>query len=115
MIKEGRISPEDGVRLIDAIEKADSDEQPPAKGKREGRSLRWLNVEICTKRGEKTKSITPIRIPYSLVKLFFRFIPKDATLAGDSTLEETLSSLEDGKPLELLDDKDGRSIRITTE
>ncbi|MFH1539784.1 MAG: hypothetical protein ABIH66_12585, partial [bacterium] len=88
---------------------------PEKGGKREGKAPRWLNVEICYKRDEKKKRITPIRIPYSLVKLFFRFIPKDATLSGDSTLEESLSSLEEGKPLELLDDKDGRSIRITAE
>lgn len=116
MIKEGRITPEDGVRLIDAIERSDSDEPPAAKGaKKEGRSPRWLNVEICSKRGEKVKSITPIRIPFSLVKLFFRFIPKDTSLTGDTTLEESLTSLEEGKPLELLEGGEGRSIRITAE
>jgi hypothetical protein len=113
MIKEGRITPEEGVRLLEALDKADSDEEKPPG--RTGKTPRWLNVEICTKRGSRYKSITPIRIPFSLVRLFFRFIPKDTSLTGSTNFDEALSSLEEGKPLELLAEKDGRAIRITAE
>ena len=115
MIKEGRITPDEGVRLLDALDKADSEESAEGRAGKSPYSPRWLNVEICTKRGSRYKKITPIRIPFSLVRLFFRFIPKDASLTGATTLDEALSSLEGGKPLELFAEKDGRAIRITAE
>lgn len=114
MIKDGGITPEDGVRLIDAIERADGEEQGPRE-KRDPALLKWLNIEVVAKRGEKVKSLPPIRIPYSLIKLFFRFIPRDTSLTGESTLDSVMTDLENGKPLEFLDSNEGRCIRITTE
>lgn len=111
MIKNGTITPEQGVRLIEALE-------GPAKKDGPKEEIKWINIEVRTKTSGKFKSLTPIRIPISLVRLFFRFIPKDSAIPGsESTLEEILDSLVSGKPLILHSDEgdDGRSIRIAAE
>jgi hypothetical protein len=115
MIKEGRITPEEGVRLLEAIDRADNADRT---GKASERSTaHWLVVEVLSRHGEKMKSLPPIRIPISLVRLFFRFIPKDYLLPGSNATspEEFLETLEKRKPLELNSEKDGWSIRISAE
>lgn len=112
MIKSGTITPEQGVRLIEALE------GPPKKVAVSRDEIKWINIEVKSKSSGKFKSLTPIRIPISLVRLFFRFIPKDSALPGsESTMEEILDSLVAGKPLVLHSDDsdDGRSIRIAAE
>ena len=115
MIKNGTVSPEQGMRLIEAIESSGKKDSSP-ESSREG--PRWLNIEIRTKASGKYKSLTPIRIPMSLLKLFFRFIPKDSSVPGSgSSLEGILELLETGKPLDLYTEEgeEGRSVRITAE
>lgn len=116
MIKEGKITPEQGVRLIDALDRSDTTESGAAQRPTVG--PRWINIEIRTGSGGKYKSLTPIRIPMSLLRLFFRFIPKDSSVPGsDASLEQVLDTLESGKPIELSspEGEEGRSIRIIAE
>jgi hypothetical protein len=116
MIKEGKITPEQGVRLIEALEHAGVGESGAAA--KQGTGPRWINIEIRTSAGGKYKSLTPIRIPMSLLRLFLRFIPKDSSLPGsDASLDKVLDSLESGKPIELhsSEGEEGRSIRIIAE
>lgn len=118
LIREGKITPEQGVRLIEALDHSETNTGPTGAAARTVGGPRWINVEIRTSIDGKYKSLTPIRIPMSLLRLFFRFIPKDSSFPGsDSTLDEVLSSLETGKPIELHsgDSDEGRSIRITAE
>ena len=118
MIREGKLTPEQGIRLIEALDKSDSPGNVQASAARGAAGPKWINVEIRTSSAGKYKSLTPIRIPLSLVRLFFRFIPKDSSIPGsDSSLDEALNSLESGKPIQLQsgDGEEGRSIRITAE
>ncbi|HOX28250.1 MAG TPA: hypothetical protein PLQ76_03750, partial [bacterium] len=78
MIKEGKITPEQGVRLMEALDKADAPESG-VSASRPAQGPRWINIEVRTKTGGEFKSLTPIRIPLSLVRLFLRFIPKESS------------------------------------
>ena len=111
MIREGVITPEEGVRLLEALDTAENEKEPSGAA---GQEPRWLNIEIRTRAGSRFKSLTPIRIPYSMIRLFFRFLPAGAT-PRDFDPEELLSSLASGEPIELLDDDGGRAVRITAE
>lgn len=115
MIKDGNITPEQGVRLIEALDKSEKKGASPEESKD---GLRWLSVEMKGKSSEKYTSLTPIRIPMSLVRLFFRFIPKESSIPGsESSLEEILNLLEKGKPIDLFTNvgDEGRTLRITAE
>lgn len=111
MIREGVITPEQGVRLLEAIDNADT--SPDEAAAAPSHEPRWLNIEINHRSGTRIKSLTPIRIPFSIIRMFFKFIP--AGSLRDFDAEEILDSLKSGRPLELLDDAAGRSVRIFAE
>ena len=100
------------MRLLEALDKSETSE---GGGTKTGQPPKWINVEIRRKKGEKYKTITPIRIPYPMVKLFFRFIPADSHLTGETSIEDYLADLEKGKALELASENEGMAIRITAE
>jgi len=114
MIKEGTVTPEQGARLIEALNR--KKETGADDGGRDG--PKWLNVEVKNRTSDKFKSLTPIRVPMSLIRLFFRFIPKDSSIPGSaSSLEEVLETLESGKPIEFHTEEgdEGRTFRIIAE
>ena len=116
MIKEGTVSPDEGARLIEALNRRKENKDEDSEQTKEG--PRWLNVEVRQKSSGKFKSLTPIRIPFSLIRLFIRFIPRDSSIPGsESSLDEILSTLESGKPIEFHsnDEEDGRTFRIIVE
>ncbi len=122
MIREGKITPEQGVLLIESIEKSEKrpksphDSSDPHPGKKES-DHRWVNIEIKVKSSSKYKSLSPIRIPMSLVRLFLRFISKYSPIQGSSTsLDGLVEILEKGDPIELFTEgEEGHAIRIIAD
>jgi hypothetical protein len=118
MIKEGAITPEQGVRLIEALDRAESPDAAPRARAAQGGSPeepKWLHIEIKTRHGSKYKSLAPIRIPFSIIRLFFRFLPANTFPGRDFNPEALLDLLKSGKPLEMSDEEGGRAIRIFAE
>ena len=115
MIRENKISPEEGVRLLEAMEKSDSPSAETGGGKRHREEVKWLNIEVRTRSDSTFKTITPLRIPFSLVRVFFKFMSGANLPKRDFDPEEILRSLESKKPFELFAEDGGRAIRITAE
>lgn len=119
MIKDGSITPEQGVRLIEALDRAESPVEKPRARQAQGgvspEEPKWLHIEIKTRHGSKYKSLAPIRIPFSIIRLFFRFLPAGTLPGKDFNPEALLDLLKSGKPLEMSDDEGGRAIRISAE
>ena len=115
MIKNGTITPEQGVRLIEALDKAESPREPARGAPAHNPDPKWLNIEVKTRAGSKYKSLAPIRIPFSIIRLFFRFLPPGTLPGRDFDPEEIFNVLKSGKPLEMSDEEGGRAIRISAE
>lgn len=119
MIRQNRITPEEGVRLLEAIEKADSSSDgapaPSAGRPRIQHEVKWLNIEIRTRAGASYKNLTPVRIPFSLVRLLFRFLSSANLPKRDFDTDAVMKSLESGKPFEFFAEDGGRAIRISAE
>jgi hypothetical protein len=112
MVQEGKVSPEEGERLIEAL----GDAQPSGEAKPKKPKL----LKIRVKEGDKTK--VNVTIPISLAKLGLKFIPKDAQMTlGDQKidLEEILRVIEEGVPdgkIVDVDDEDGNTkVEIVVE
>ena len=114
MIRESKISPEEGVRLLEAMEKSDAP-APESGGKRPKEEVKWLNIEIRTRSDSTFKTITPLRIPFSLIRLFFKFMSGANLPKRDFDPDEILRALESKKPFELFAEDGGRAVRITAE
>ena len=129
MIQEGKISAEDAIQLLEALESAVSRPAPsgqvpalpypalPAGPAALGaRSPRWFRVLVTDVKTGKTR--VNVRLPVSMVsagiKLGARFAPQVEGI--DTTrLMEHLNSGEVGKIIDVFDDEDGEHVEVFIE
>ena len=115
MVQEGKVSPEEGENLIQALGETPSIENTPAK------NHKFLKIRV--RQGDKTK--VNVTIPMSLAKLGLKFIPKDAQMTlGEQKidLDEILRIIDEGVPdgkivdIDASDDEEGDTkIEIMVE
>ncbi len=139
MIKDGTISPDEGLDLIQALESAErslvratpdkehldipeccsddeTSESDPPDGK--NRKPQWLFVKVCEGDGK----VVNIKVPIGLAKFAGKFIPREAKaeMAGhgiDLDLNGLMKTLEDCGPMNLVEvnEGDGKVVKIYTE
>ncbi|MGQ9630649.1 MAG: SHOCT-like domain-containing protein [bacterium] len=83
MVEEGKVSAEEGLRLLDALSEGEETIPPAIKG--EAKTLR-----VRIQEGDKTK--VNITFPLSLAKFAAKFIPEDV-----EGLREILNAIESGE------------------
>lgn len=113
MVKEGKISADEGVKLLDALENNENDSGiNPRKGKH-------FRIRVLVPDEETKVNVTlPISLLKVGVKIASKFSPelKEAGLSED-TLEDILKSIDSeeiGKIVEV-DTEDGTKVEITVE
>jgi hypothetical protein len=115
MVEEGKISAEDGAKLLAALaegRKTSGGATPPASGG----EARWFRVRVTDLATGKTKA--NVNIPMGLVnvgiKMGARFAPG---LEGEQmeAIAEALKSGAVGKILEATDEEDGEHVEIFVE
>jgi hypothetical protein len=112
MIEEGKISAEEGARLLSALGKKQST-PPPSPG---GGSARWFRVRVSDAATGKNK--VNVNIPMGLVnvglRMGARFIPEDAGIDLEE-LSEQIRSGAHGKIVEVNDEESGEHVEIFIE
>ncbi len=107
MVEEGKVTPEEGARLLDAIRKR-TEERPGAVASARGRCLCVRVFE-----GDQEKPKVNVTVPLALGRLALRFIPRSALeeLAEQGInlddLDELIASVERSGPFRLVDVQDG--------
>ena len=120
MIQDGRISAEDGARLLSALTKAageNANAAPPYRypnaGVGQGRHLRVVVTDLTTGRPHVN-----IRLPLSLVhvalKIGARFSPDVDGIRAQEVLEAIKSNMA-GPVVEVIDDKGRERVEIVIE
>jgi len=125
MIQDGKISAEEGARLIEALETSDKGGRgtppmppeapfpPPPFGKG---GNRWFRVRITDTNSGKTR--VNVRLPISLVnaglKMGAKFSPQVEGL-DLSTLTEYINSGDTGQIVDVFDDEDGEHVEVFIE
>lgn len=125
MIQDGKITAEEGARLIEALETSDRGSrgghpyppEPPVPptpfGKANGR---WFRVRITDTDSGKTR--VNVRLPISLVnaglKMGAKFSPQVEGL-DMSVLTEYINSGETGQIVDVFDDEDGEHVEVFIE
>lgn len=112
MIREGKISSDEGARLLQALQQG----AKRAEGQNKGREPRWLRIRVMDVRANKAK--VNVSLPMSLVdvgiKLGARFIPADQ----DSEFTEVLEAIrrgQMGKVFEYEDRAEGEKVEVWVE
>lgn len=115
MVEEGKISAEDGAKLLAALSESRRAPTPPT-APMAGGEARWFRVRVTDLATGKTK--VNVNIPMGLVnvgiKMGARFAPG---LEGEQmeAIAEALKSGAMGKIIEATDEEDGERVEIFVE
>lgn len=118
MVKEGKITPEEGMKLLEALgESVQEEDDVPVQGK-----AKWFRVRITDTRTNKPK--VSVNLPISIVDWALRTGGKVAAFGGADLggmgvdLEElrvAINSGLKGKIIDVTDDDDGQHVEIVIE
>jgi len=121
MVQEGKITAEQAVDLLEALEESKSDvrrrsSRPPYPPGFDGRPGKWLQMRVTDTDTGKIR--VNVRLPLGVVKaglkMGMRFVPE----AEGLDKEELLAAIDEGtvgKIFDLYDDKDGEHIEVFIE
>jgi hypothetical protein len=115
MIEEGKISAEEGAKLLSALSEGRRGPNPPMPPRAPG-AARWLRVrvtDVATGRSKATVQI-PLALMESGMKIGAHFAP-EVEGVDMPTIMEALRSGMTGKIVDVVDEKDGEHVEIFVE
>jgi hypothetical protein len=114
MIEEGKLSAEEGTKLLTAL----SDKRMPTPSRPPGMSggPRWLRIRVTDIRSGRSKA--SVQIPLALVdagmKIGAHFAPEVQGVDMTNVMEAVRSGMT-GKIIDVTDDEDGEHVEIYVE
>jgi len=114
MIQDGVISAEDGIRLLDSLDRTEkTDEGLPETA---GRTAKYFRVRVTDTQSGKTR--VNVRLPVSVinagVKMGARFSPQVEGLDMQELMQYIRSGTI-GKIVDVFDDEDGEHVEVFLE
>jgi hypothetical protein len=114
MIREGKISAEEGAKLLSALGDTEKPSRMPST--RTTGEPRWFRVRVTDLVSGKTK--VSVNIPFGLMEwglqIGTQFAPEVADLDFEQ-LKEMLQSGVEGKVVDVIDEEDGEHVEIFIE
>ena len=112
MVRDGKLSVEEAQRIMDAMEQGDEGASPATASM----PPRFLRVRVKDEDGSRVN----VSVPISLVRVLWRFIPRDAMreLEGHNIdMDSILAAVNEGAQGSLVDleDEDGTRVEIIVE
>ena len=112
MVNEGKITAEEGARLIEALKKQERSSAVEQTGE-----ARWLRVRVMDL--NTGKESVRVNLPISLVnvgmKMGARFIPEAEQESLMEDLAEALSQGVMGKIVDVVDEEEGQRVEVFVE
>jgi hypothetical protein len=114
MIEEGKLSAEEGTKLLTAL----SDKRPPTPPRPPGMGggPRWLRIRVTDVRSGRSKA--SVQIPLALVdagmKIGAHFAPEVQGVDMSNVMEAVRSGMI-GKIIDVTDEEDGEHVEIYVE
>ncbi len=114
MIREGKITAEEGAKLLSTLTDTKKETRRPIA--RSSESSRWFRVRVSDMATGKTK--TSVNIPLGLMEwglqIGAQFAPEVANINSEELIE-ALQSGVDGKIVDVIDEEDGEHVEIFIE
>ena len=112
MIEEGKVSPEDGAKLLAAL----ADGQASQASTRAGAAGRWLRIKVTDMASGRSKA--SVQIPLGLIdagmKIGAHFAPEVEGVDMSNVMDAVRSGMT-GKIIDVTDDEDGEHVEIYVE
>lgn len=118
MVEEGKVSAEDGAKLLAALSNANGSATPlpPSMNIRSGSGAKWLRIRVSEAGTGRSK--VNVNLPIGLVsvgaKIAARFAPEAKDLELDQIVEAIKAGAQ-GKIIDVMDDEDGEHVEIFVE
>ena len=119
MVREGKISAEEGSKLLSAIDSAPQPTPPPTKPDMpvpSDKTGRWFRVKVTSTLNEKTR--VNVRLPVSLIKVGMKmgakFSPEVEKVDLDQ-LAQFIDAGEIGQLVDIYDEEDGEHVEVFIE
>jgi hypothetical protein len=116
MIEEGKISAEEGARLLGALSEARRGAPPPPRPPGMVGSPRWLRIRVTDTRTGRSKA--SVQIPVALVdagmKIGAHFAPEVEGVDMPNVMDAVRMGVT-GKIIDLVDEVDGEHVEIFVE
>ncbi len=115
MIEEGKITPEEGARLLAAIgERGESNVTPPpppaARVFDTAPNGRYLHVRVTNMQTGKQK--VTVNVPLSIVDMGLRFIPQNDKF-DPQTIRDAIRNGLSGPIVDVIDEEKGDRVEVT--
>lgn len=115
MVEEGKITAEEGMRLLNALEDTDTSDAPSYSGAK----VKWLKVRVFDPEDNVKVNVTlPTLLINVGIKLASKFSPefRDAGLTEES-VEEILAAIKSGTTGKIvdIDAEDGTKVEVVLE
>ncbi len=116
MIKEGKITAEEGAKLLSALSGSQKSARKPMA--RSSGEPRWFRVRVTDTVTGKTK--TTVNIPLGLMEWGLQIGAQFAPEVGDLNVEQLMEGLRsgaavEGKIVDVIDEEDGEHVEIFIE
>ena len=113
MIEEGKISADEGSKLLAALSDSRRGIPPPPRPPGAGGGARWLRIRVTDTRTGRSKA--SVQIPLALVdagmKIGAHFAPEIDGVNMDQLMEALRSGIT-GKIIDVTDDEDGEHVQV---
>jgi hypothetical protein len=117
LIQEGKITAEEGAKLLNAMGSSDSSsKRRPTPAQRSGKTARWVRVRVTDVATGKTK--TTVNIPLGLIDWGLQIGAQYAPEVGGLDLNQLSEMLDEGtmgKIVDVINEEDGEHVEIYVE
>jgi hypothetical protein len=117
LIQEGKITAEEGAKLLNALGSSDSSsKRRPTPAQRSGKTARWVRVRVTDVATGKTK--TTVNIPLGLIDWGLQIGAQYAPEVGGLDLNQLSEMLDEGtmgKIVDVINEEDGEHVEIYVE
>jgi hypothetical protein len=115
MIEDGKITAEEGTKLLAALGESRKAPQPPRKpsARLGGSGPRWLRVRVSDMVTGKAKAT--VNLPLGLVDAGLNIASQYAPGIAFDELVEAINNGAEGKIIDVLDEEDGEHVEIFIE
>ncbi|MGD9091329.1 MAG: hypothetical protein PVF74_00670 [Anaerolineales bacterium] len=113
MIDEGKISAEEGAKLLSALSESRKPSRKPTTRSTSGSARRWLRVRVTDMVTGKSKAT--VNLPLGLVDAGLNIASQYAPDVAFDELIEAIDAGAEGKIIDVIDDEDGEHVEIFIE
>ena len=114
MVQEGRITPEEAIDLLDALDAGARQEQTP-QGRRMARDLHWLAIRVTDLQSGRLK--TNLNIPIDVVRYGLSFARRWIPMPAHQ-IDELATAIQRGRRgtvFDVTDENDQQRVEIVVE